>query len=280
MVHTSVETFRKGQRLFDEDNYFNDGTLSVTPQVKGYTQVAASKSARLLPLSLWIGGTLAVILATFLLADGQRNLRTLTGKPTASLDTSGPEERTAVIDAAAERHERATLSSLLTQPAKASGSLERLGNPQQKCERLAQEGSEPPRYLAYDAYSQCTALLTDGSGENSPSVFVQIQTDPSGNTSSFRLKFNTRGIDANNLVQQGLAALQQFGGLGATGDELFGSLGSRITGWESFRLVWGHYSLEMDRELADPQRFNLIGKATRSDLSSLAVHRLKYRNLE
>lgn len=249
--------------ILNEDNCLNDGTLRVPPQVKGdITQVAASKSARLLPLSLWIGGMLAVILATILLADGQKNLRRLTGMPTASLAIPGPDKRKPAGDAAVAKHprEEAIPSSLLAQPAALPVSLERLGNPQQRCERLAQEGSDLPSYLAYDGYSQCTTLIVGGSGENPPSVFVQIQTDSSGDISSFRLKFNTRGIEAGNLVQQGLTALKQFGGLGATGDELLVALGSRIIRWESFRLVWGNYSLVMDRELADPQRFNLIGR--------------------
>jgi hypothetical protein len=239
----------------------------------GITHLTASKRARLLPLSLWIGGMLAVILATILLADDRKNLRRLTGKPTASLATSAPVERKPLGDAAVAQHSRveAIPSSLLAQPATSPGSLQLFGNPQQRCERLTQAGYELPRYLSFDSYSQCTVLLVDGSGENAPSVFVQIRTDPSGAISSFRLKFNTRGIEANNLVQQGLSALQQFGGLGATSDEWFGSLRSRIARWESFRLVWGHYSLEMDPELADPQRFNVIGRPMRSEQRSLDV---------
>lgn len=264
----------------DEDRRGSDfdGTLSVIRQVQSNVQqVAASKKARLFPLFVWIGCILALLIATILFANGHKNLRRLAGEPTTSLVIFRPNGDTAVSDmsVAHRPREKATVSSVLARPANEPGTLETLSNIQQRCEKLAKEEYEQPRYLHTDGYSQCTLLLVDGSNKNSPSVFVQIQTDPSGSVTSFRLKFNTLGTDAASLAKQGLIALKEFGGLGAPDDRLFRSLELKIARRQSFQLLWGHYSLEMDRELSDPNRFNLIGRPARSNQSNLEAQRLK-----
>jgi hypothetical protein len=121
-------------------------------------------------------------------------------------------------------------------------------------------GYEQPSFFVTNGFFQCTAMFIDGEEEISPSVFIQIQTDSSGEVSSFRLKFNTAGTDAQTLGDEGLSALQRFGGFAQTDDVLFTTLASRIQNWESFQMIWGQYSLEMKHEVADPTRLNLIGR--------------------
>ncbi|QEE43376.1 hypothetical protein FVA81_01635 (plasmid) [Rhizobium sp. WL3] len=231
------------------------------PQIQLKQSGRAEKSG-LLPISLWMGGVFAIIFATFLLADGQRNLHRLTGQPIAYPPDSFKPSKTSrggntVHD---QTSDRAPTSLLLSTSAIEIKPLERLGDPRERCAEMATQGYEQPRYLSSEYFSQCTVMFIDGEGEAAPSVFIQIQTDPSGGVSSFRLKFNTDETDAQNLIQEGLNALQRFGGFGQTDDSFFPALASRIQKWDSFRILWGRYSLAMHREVSDATRFNLLGR--------------------
>jgi len=173
-----------------------------------------------------------------------------------------------IVTAAQAGRERKSEYSLLSPRIVEPEPLVQVGSPEQRCEQLAEEGQEQPSYLHLGVYSQCSVLLVDGNMQNSTSLFIQIQTDPSGEVSSFRLKFNTEGTEVQRLVVQGLKSLKRFEGLGGADDRLFQSLGSKINQWQSFRLIWGHYLLEMDQELSDRNRFNLIARSLRATNAS------------
>jgi len=208
-----------------------------------------------------------VIFATILLADGQRNLRWLADQMTATQpDLPDPKKTSrgskSVPDQATDQ--QTTTSSLISTPTIEIDPLVRLDDPQERCEKLSKQGYEQVRYFKSQDFSQCTVMFIDGETEAAPSVFIQIQTDLTGKVSSFRLKFNTEGTNAEKLVQMGLNALQRFGGFVQEDENFLPTLAPRIQMWESFHLLWGHYSLAMDREVVDATRFNLLGRLQKS----------------
>lgn len=215
-------------------------------------------------MSLWIGASFAIMISTVLLADGQRNLIRLVDYLFAPQPGHSEPIKTSRVSIRV-RDEASTQPTstwlLMSTPTTEIGPLVRYGDPQERCAGLMKPGYEQPRYFVTDEFFQCTAMFIDGEEEKSPSIFIQIRTDPSGEVSSFRLKFNTAGTDAQKLIQAGLNALQRFGGFAQTDAVLLTTLASRVQKWENFGMLWGHYSLEMKQEIADAARFNLIGRS-------------------
>lgn len=96
--------------------------------------------------------------------------------------------------------------------------------------------------------------------------------------SSFRIKFNTNGTYSRTIVKFGLTSLRTFGGFFHDLGEVIPTISNKIEEWEDFQLVLGPYSIEMNREVTDPTRFNLIGRVVETKIdASIQGRRLTLR---
>lgn len=246
--------------------------MSTEPDRKPNYPAGAAKRS-LLPLIFWSMPIVMLIIGTTLFADNQRNLRHIVKlsfglQPPQQEPLSRPQISDTLLP-----EMTSTTAPILSRPQIGTRPLIRLVGAMERCMKLKKPNQEPPAYLESTAFSQCTVLWTYGVEEPSPSVFVQLQTDPAGMVSSFRLKFNTAGNTPQMIADEGLAALQSFGGFYLGIEELMPVLGKKINRWEDFQTVLGPYSIEMDREILDPTRFNVFGRINRTQTSATSQWR-------
>ena len=222
--------------------------------------------SQLVPLALWSAPVFVILAATILLADDQRNLRSLmafiSGPPTNSAHEQ------AAIAAPQPRDSAKSGSPILARPSAGTRPLIRSASANERCQSLALQNQELPAYLETESFSQCTLLYRDGEDLASPSVFIQIQADQSGMVTSFRLKFNTQGKRAEAIVLTGVKLLQSYGGFFLKTEDFIPMLSERIGQWEPFQIILGPYLAEMDQEIADPSRFNVFGRLSQDQKRS------------
>lgn len=214
--------------------------------------------SQLVPLALWSAAVFMILAATILLADDQRNLRSLMafiyGPPTNSAHEQ------AAIAAPESREAAKTGSPILVRPSAETRPLIRSASAKERCQSLALQNQELPAYLETESFSQCTLLYRNGEDLASPSVFIQIQADQSGMVTSFRLKFNTQGKRAEAIVLKGVELLKSYGGFFLKTEDFIPMLSERIGRWEPFQIILGPYLAEMHQEIVDPTRFNFFGR--------------------
>lgn len=213
---------------------------------------------QIVPLVIWSAVVFLVVAATILMANDQRNFRLLTdfvlGPPSAVYPEPTPEAPSQSLETSPDR------SLLLEMPVNDTIPLVRLASAKDRCKSLTLAKQELPVYTETNGFSQCTLLYKVGESQTSQSIFVQIQTDQTGMVTSFRLKFNTEGKPADIIVSKGLEFLETFGGLFLKTEEFIAVISHRIGTWERFQMVLGPYMVEMDRELINPTRFNVLGR--------------------
>lgn len=228
------------------------------------------KRSQLVPLAIWSAPVFIVLAATILLADDQRNLRSLTAFLYGPATNRAEEQAT--IATPQPQASPKTGSPILARPSTETGPLIRSASAKERCQSLALQNQELPAYIETESFSQCTLLYRDGEDLASPSVFIQIQANQSGMVTSFRLKFNTQGKRAEATVLKGIELLQSYGGFFLKTEDFVPMLSERIGRWEPFRIILGPYLAEMDQEIVDPTRFNVFGRLSqdqkRSDLAS------------
>lgn len=220
---------------------------------------------QIVPVAIWSGVVFIAIAATILFANDQKNFRLLKelvlGPPSA-VSPKPPAPVPSQLPVTANR------PPLLEIPVTNSMPLVRLASAESRCRSLTLTEQESPVYQETDKFAQCTVLYRDGESQKAPSVFIQIQTDPTGMVSSFRLKFNTEGMAAETLIKQGLQFLELFGGFFLKTEEFLSVLSDRIEGWQNFQMVLGPYVVEMNQELIDPTRFNVFGRLHQANTSA------------
>lgn len=239
----------------------------------------ARKRSQLVPLALWSAPVFIILAATILLADDQRNLRSLTaflyGPP-----TNRAEEQAAIATPQPQASAK-TGSPILARPSTETRPLIPSASAKERCQSLALQNQELPAYTETESFSQCTMLYRDGGDLASPSVFIQIQADQSGMVTSFRLKFNTQGERAEAIVLKGVELLRSHRGFFLNTEDFIPMLSERIDRWEPFQIILGPYLAEMDQEIVDPTRFNVFGRLfqdqERSDFGSRNRRKTPFR---
>lgn len=241
--------------------------MNTEPQL----QPSQRNRLQIVPLAIWSGAVFIVIAATILFANDQKNFRLLKEivlSPPSPVSPGPPAGTSAQSPETVQKRQ-----ALLEMPATETIPLVRLASTESRCKSLTLTNQELPVYTETDRFSQCMVLYRDGVGQASPSVFIQIQTDQTGMVSSFRLKFNTEGKAAETLVPKGLKFLELFGGFFLRTEEFLAGLSSRIESWENFRMVLGPYVVEMNQEIIDPTRFNVLGRLHHARISKQDVWR-------
>lgn len=221
---------------------------------------------QMVPLALWSVAVLIIFVATILLADDRKYLRLLSGSvfgPSSNVDL-GP----ATVAAPPAQESAAGRPPLLALPPADMRPLIRLKSSEARCESLTRPNQELPVYLETGSSSQCTLLYRHDEKQASPSVFIQIQTDETGMVSSFRLKFNTEGKTAEEVISKGIEFMKTHGGFFLKTEDFISVISERIGRWKNFRTLLGPYLVEMNQEILDPTRFNVLGRLRQEHPSS------------
>lgn len=207
---------------------------------------------------IWTTVICATIAATFFLANDAQNLRTLfpTWSITQEQATKSPVHDAKRDSTGPHLQSRGMLHPIALDPVTP---LSQTVSAEAKCARLQLPQQETPRFFESDTSFQCTALHITDETQPQASVFLQVHSDPAGNVTFFRLKFNLGLTDGRELLEIGFLNLQKFAPFAAGADQSFPRLEQKARDWKPFTYIAGPYRIIFTPEFSNGKRFNLTG---------------------
>lgn len=214
------------------------------------------------PLILFILVAVGAVFGTALLANDRKNLKRLVEflqipMPATSVTVAPslePIPSVAETPPAPEVHWPWLASTDVTSiwPAPSSSAI---------CAAQSLEQQEKPAYAASPERGwECSMLRTNIGETHVASLFLQARGREHSPADGIRVKFNLSGGSLSpELADQALAFIHATAAM-RPDVELDEALRKRLTGQADFYFIAGYQGMSFRREIADPSRYNLIGR--------------------
>lgn len=232
----------------------------MAPRPRSHITASPPRPAKRWPLTLFILAVIAVVAATVLLANGQRNFKAFT----RFLGIPLPETATVIAPVQPGREQprlskpvhRWPWPGFATEPDR----IEPMSTPADMCSRQAAGAREIPAFAEAEQRGWECSILQDGFGVNgAASLFLQARGRIHEPADNVRMKFNLAGgaLDGD-LATHALAFLRSAASM-PRDPALFEALAKMLTTQADFYYFAGYQSLTFRQEIGSPGRYNLIG---------------------